>query len=137
MLLPLPAQAVARWQRRPRRASALALLGALLVLGTLWALQSDAQPAFARVRAFEAALPQHDPALPAPEGRAGRYLRFSNQIQRLGWNNVFNEMCARIHSRAVEADGRRLLNSELAHQAGMAYVFEEYAWAVSPLCTVV
>jgi hypothetical protein len=100
MLLPLPAQAVARWQRRPRRASALALLGALLALGTLWALQSDAQPAFARVRAFEAALPQHDPALSAPEGRTGRYLRFSNQIQRLGWNNVFNEMCARIHSRA-------------------------------------
>jgi hypothetical protein len=27
-----------------------------------------------------------------PEGRTGRYVKFSNQIKALGWNNVINEV---------------------------------------------
>lgn len=40
----------------------------------------------------ERALPQHNLDLPYPEGRTGKYVKFSNQIKALGWNNVFNEM---------------------------------------------
>jgi hypothetical protein len=37
-------------------------------------------------------LPQHNLNLPLPEGRGGRYVRFSGQIRGLGWNNVLGEM---------------------------------------------
>jgi len=43
---------------------------------------------------WEDSLPQHDVDLPFPEGKEGRYVLFSNQIQMLGWNNLLNEMCA-------------------------------------------
>jgi hypothetical protein len=43
---------------------------------------------------WEDNLPQHDVDLPFPEGKDGRYVLFSNQIQMLGWNNLLNEMCA-------------------------------------------
>jgi hypothetical protein len=41
----------------------------------------------------ERALPQHNLDLPFPEGRDGRYVKFTCQVQKLGWNNVLNELC--------------------------------------------
>ena len=44
------------------------------------------------IREFERMLPQHNLSLPFPEGKKGRYVKFSNQIRMLGWNNCFNEV---------------------------------------------
>jgi hypothetical protein len=44
------------------------------------------------LRKFERELPQQDLSLPYPEGRTGRYVRFTNQVRGLGWNNVLNEL---------------------------------------------
>ncbi|KAJ7623533.1 hypothetical protein FB45DRAFT_925935 [Roridomyces roridus] len=63
---------------------------------------------------WEAALPQHDPSLPFPEGRTGRYVRFSNQAKGLGWNNCLNE---------------ELMNLHIAYLTGRSYVFMPYIWA--------
>lgn len=50
-------------------------------------------PTLAKLKQWERDLPQHNLDLPFPEGRSGRYVKFSNQVKRLGWNNAFNEMC--------------------------------------------
>jgi len=50
-------------------------------------------PTLAKLKQWERDLPQHNLDLPFPEGRTGRYVKFSNQVKRLGWNNAFNEMC--------------------------------------------
>ena len=49
-------------------------------------------PTYERLRKWEHDLPQHNLDLPYPEGRHGRYVKFTNQIKMLGWNNVFNEV---------------------------------------------
>lgn len=49
-------------------------------------------PKYEDVRELEENLPQHNLSLPFPEGQNGRYVRFSNQIQGLGWNNVLNDV---------------------------------------------
>lgn len=49
-------------------------------------------PTWDYLREWERNLPQHDTELPVPEGRHGRYVSFSNQIQGLGWNNQLNEV---------------------------------------------
>lgn len=49
-------------------------------------------PTLKKLKQWERDLPQHNLDLPLPEGRNGRYVKFSNQVKRLGWNNVFNEM---------------------------------------------
>ncbi|KAF8892994.1 hypothetical protein BD779DRAFT_1609985 [Infundibulicybe gibba] len=62
---------------------------------------------------WERELPQHNLDLPFPEGKTGRYVKFSNQIKMLGWNNVFNEI---------------LMNTHLAYMSKRAYVFQDYYW---------
>jgi hypothetical protein len=52
----------------------------------------DGRPYWEAVRMYEKNLPQHNLSLPYPEGKTGRYLRFSSQIKGLGWNNVLTEM---------------------------------------------
>lgn len=49
-------------------------------------------PTYAKLIKWEDDLPQHNLDLPYPEGKSGRYVKFSNQIKMLGWNNVFNEV---------------------------------------------
>jgi hypothetical protein len=49
-------------------------------------------PKWTVLREFERTLPQHNLSLALPEGRNGRYIKFSNAIIGLGWNNVLNEM---------------------------------------------
>ncbi|KAG6841017.1 hypothetical protein C0991_002565, partial [Blastosporella zonata] len=70
-------------------------------------------PTYASLRKWEENLPQHDLNLPFPEGKTGRYVKFSNQIVMLGWNNVFNEV---------------LMNAHLAYASKRSYVFQDYVW---------
>ncbi|KAH7314014.1 hypothetical protein B0J17DRAFT_352196 [Rhizoctonia solani] len=73
---------------------------------------------FRSVFAKEAELPQHNPSASYPEGRNGRYLRFSNQMWGAGWNNLLQE---------------RLLNTILAYETDRAPVFSPFdAWAHPP-----
>ncbi|KAI0309572.1 hypothetical protein OF83DRAFT_1179473 [Amylostereum chailletii] len=98
----------------PRRALCVALLAlALLALTVLAA----APPSFADVRELERRLPQHDLALPSPEGAHGRYVFFADQWTGLGLNNILQES---------------LMLSHLAHRARRAYVFHDYTWSTTP-----
>lgn len=54
-------------------------------------------PAYERIIQLERDLPQHNMSLPYPEGRHGRYVRFSNQRRGLGWNNVLTEVYVHVH----------------------------------------
>ncbi|CAE6416186.1 unnamed protein product [Rhizoctonia solani] len=66
----------------------------------------------------EAQLPQHNLSARYPEGRDGRFVRFSNQVWGLGWNNLLQE---------------RLLNTILAYESDRAPVFSPFeAWAHPP-----
>jgi hypothetical protein len=49
-------------------------------------------PEYNRYIVAERALPQHNLGLPFPEGKHGKYVKFSSQIKALGWNNVLNEV---------------------------------------------
>ncbi|KAJ7085331.1 hypothetical protein C8R43DRAFT_313729 [Mycena crocata] len=71
-------------------------------------------PRYTALRSWEASLPQHNLSLPFPEGKEGRYVKFSNQVRVLGWNNCFNEV---------------LMNAHLAYVSGRAYVFQDYYWS--------
>ncbi|EUC64031.1 O-FucT domain protein, putative [Rhizoctonia solani AG-3 Rhs1AP] len=62
-------------------------------------------------------MPQHNPDLPPPAGRNGRYVRFRNQVYGLGWNNILQEI---------------LLNTHVAHKAGRAYVHISFHAAAHP-----
>ncbi|KAJ7247589.1 hypothetical protein C8J57DRAFT_1080775 [Mycena rebaudengoi] len=70
-------------------------------------------PTYRRFRAQEASLPQHSLELPYPEGKNGRYVKFSNQANWIGWNNCFGEV---------------LMNAHLAYLSNRAYVFRDYLW---------
>ncbi|TFK63915.1 hypothetical protein BDN72DRAFT_847158 [Pluteus cervinus] len=70
-------------------------------------------PSYKRLWKWQQDLPQHNLNLPFPEGRTGRYLKFSCEIKQLGWNNVFNEL---------------LMNAHLAYETQRAFVFQDYFW---------
>ncbi|KAF8659685.1 hypothetical protein AX16_001788 [Volvariella volvacea WC 439] len=70
-------------------------------------------PTYERLRKWEDNLPQHNLSLAFPEGKKGRYVKFSCQIRLLGWNNVLNEV---------------LMNAHLAYESKRAYVFQDYYW---------
>ncbi|KAJ7057393.1 hypothetical protein C8F01DRAFT_1151915 [Mycena amicta] len=71
-------------------------------------------PTYFMLRRQIARLPQHNLDLPLPEGRDGRYVKFSMEANSLGWNNCLNE---------------RLMNAHLAFMSNRAYVFADYKWA--------
>ncbi|KAJ6531767.1 hypothetical protein B0H19DRAFT_965966 [Mycena capillaripes] len=73
-------------------------------------------PTYEKLWAWEQNLPQHNLDLPFPEGKTGRYVKFSNQVHRLGWNNCFNEI---------------LMNTHLAYKSKRAYVFPTYQWSLT------
>ncbi|KAJ6482173.1 hypothetical protein C8R47DRAFT_982030 [Mycena vitilis] len=77
-------------------------------------LKLPGPPTYEALRKWEDNLPQHDLDLPFPEGRTGRYVKFSNEFKNVGWNNCLNE---------------RLMNAHLAYTSKRAYVFSEYVWA--------
>lgn len=70
-------------------------------------------PRYERIKQMERELPQHDPELDFPEGRDGRYLRFANAVQQLGWNNVFNELYEFSYPAILKA--RQQLNTLYHH----------------------
>jgi len=70
-------------------------------------------PLYSDYHQRELALPQHNPNLPYPEGRSGRYLWIANKVNGVGWGNALQEF---------------LLNSYLAHEAGWTHVFDNYTW---------
>ncbi|KAJ6584427.1 hypothetical protein B0H19DRAFT_925036 [Mycena capillaripes] len=78
------------------------------------ALKLPGPPTYETLKKWEEDLPQHNLDLPFPEGRTGRYVKFSNQMNFVGWNNCLNE---------------RLMNAHLAYMSKRAYVFSEYVWA--------
>jgi len=53
----------------------------------------DYPPNYKKLRKWIHDLPQHNLSLPFPEGKDGRYVKFSCQVQQLGWNNLLNEVC--------------------------------------------
>ncbi|SJL07168.1 uncharacterized protein ARMOST_10511 [Armillaria ostoyae] len=83
------------------------------VLSPVSVVDTDRPPNYDWLRQWEHDLPQHNLSLPAPEGKAGRYVKFSSQTQMLGWNNVL---------------GVVLMDAHLAHESGRAYVFSDYIW---------
>ncbi|KAG6888409.1 hypothetical protein C0995_008413 [Termitomyces sp. Mi166 len=103
----------------PRRVKIFLGLTTLAVLGLYVARQRTVPrseippPTYTELRKSEQALPQHDLNLPFPEGKDGRYVKFSNQIAMLGWNNVLSEV---------------LMNAHLAYASRRAYVFRDYIW---------
>jgi len=68
----------------------------LRFLNTRYALKPDTDwdypPAWDTLKQWELNLPQHNLDLPFPEGKNGRYIKFSIQCKRTGWNNVFTEL---------------------------------------------
>ncbi|KAJ6455412.1 hypothetical protein C8R45DRAFT_1056697 [Mycena sanguinolenta] len=97
-----------------RRRQAACILLALFVLVLLTTpLKLPGPPSHEALRKWEEDLPQHNLDLPFPEGRNGRYVKFSNQMVLVGWNNCLNE---------------RLMNAHLAYMSKRAYVFTEYIW---------
>lgn len=53
----------------------------------------DYPPDYTNLRKWIHDLPQHNLSLPFPEGKDGRYVKFSCQVQQLGWNNLLNSVC--------------------------------------------
>jgi uncharacterized SAM-binding protein YcdF (DUF218 family) len=97
MLPSTPSHDASLARRRRRRLLRFLVLGAVLttiLLGTLWRTRRAPSTSgiLARIRAAERDLPQHNLALPVPEGGHGRFVRFSNQLKGQGWNNVLGEM---------------------------------------------
>ncbi|KAK7053527.1 hypothetical protein R3P38DRAFT_2850795 [Favolaschia claudopus] len=132
----MPPPAFLRFRPRPRHLLLLVALGFVILVveraanprfrhklrvnfnyyvadGGRWRASSG-PPKYVSLRKWEASLPQHNLSLPFPEGKSGRYVKFSNQAGWLGWNNCFNEI---------------LMNAHLAYASGRAYVFQEYYWA--------
>jgi hypothetical protein len=56
-------------------------------------LKLPGPPSYEALRKWEDELPQHNLDLPFPEGRTGRYVKFSTQMNLVGWNNCLNERC--------------------------------------------
>ncbi|KAF8185974.1 hypothetical protein BJ912DRAFT_1022865 [Pholiota molesta] len=73
----------------------------------------DEPPTYKQLRQWEMDLPQHNLDLPFPEGRHGKYVYFRNQVRKLGWNNVLNEV---------------LMNTHLAYKSNRTYVYQDYMW---------
>ena len=59
---------------------------------TMRDMNLDIPPRYLNVYEEERRLPQHNLSLPFPEGATGRYVKFTSQINMLGWNNVLNEL---------------------------------------------
>ncbi|KAJ7475823.1 hypothetical protein FB451DRAFT_1173809 [Mycena latifolia] len=72
-------------------------------------------PTYEKLWLWEKNLPQHNLDLPFPEGRTGRFVKFTNQARRLGWNNIFNEI---------------LMNTHLAYMSKRSYVFPSHHWTL-------
>ena len=103
-------------------------------------LDNDYPPNHKELRKWIHDLPQHDLSLPFPEGKNGRYVKFSCQVQQLGWNNLLNEVCVAFYIFSLILAGGvgigqfltllffRLMNNYLAYRTNRAYVFSDFVW---------
>ncbi|KIY64478.1 hypothetical protein CYLTODRAFT_358404 [Cylindrobasidium torrendii FP15055 ss-10] len=80
---------------------------------TILSTHPTAPPSWDWLRKWQSDLPQHNMNAPAPDGQSGRFVRFSNQAQMLGWNNILTDT---------------LLNAHIAHESGRGMVFQDYIW---------
>ncbi|KAF7298988.1 hypothetical protein MIND_00847000 [Mycena indigotica] len=109
-----PYSTYTRWFTLRRLAILIIVMPFLLVFGVLL---SGVPPTYSDIRAFEAALPQHnvsilsgvDPPL---------YLRFPGHLWGHGLNNVLQEA---------------IVMGYVAHRSNRVYVFEDYTWSHLPL----
>lgn len=109
-------------------------------------------PLYPDITAAEYLLPQHNDALPFPEGSSARFVRFANEQPGVGFNNQLKEMYAsssfadaskppHAHysthdhtelstNKCSHAQSHRgsLLNSEIARLGGRTYVFADVVW---------
>ncbi|KAI0270423.1 hypothetical protein BC834DRAFT_967222 [Gloeopeniophorella convolvens] len=74
-------------------------------------------PRFYEWHEREKQLPQHNADLPYPQGKHGRYVRFSNLVIGSGWGNVMQEL---------------VLNAHLAYMSKRTYVFHNFTWDGRP-----
>ncbi|KAH9948571.1 hypothetical protein B0H21DRAFT_229446 [Amylocystis lapponica] len=79
----------------------------------MWATGIDRPPLYESYHQHELHLPQHNPNLPFPEGREGKYLYWRNHGKESGWNNVMQEL---------------MLNALVAYASNRSFVFYNYAW---------
>ena len=70
---------------------------------------NDYPPNYRNLRKWIHDLPQHNLSLPFPEGKDGRYVKFSCQVQQLGWNNLLNEVCVALSFLTLESLFRVLI----------------------------
>ena len=65
-------------------------------LKSRYALKPDTNwgspPSWDTLREWELNLPQHNLDLPFPEGKNGRFIKFSIECKHTGWNNVYTEL---------------------------------------------
>ncbi|KZT33630.1 hypothetical protein SISSUDRAFT_992852 [Sistotremastrum suecicum HHB10207 ss-3] len=95
-----------------------AILGAVfafLAFGVLW--NGGVPPLFSEYYELEKSLGQHNLSLPFPEGKNGRFVRFTNRVTGHGLNNILQETLALSH---------------LAYASRRGYVFETYTWSHTP-----
>ncbi|KAH9936916.1 hypothetical protein B0H21DRAFT_698938 [Amylocystis lapponica] len=74
---------------------------------------AERPPLFESYHENEVLLPQHNPDLPFPEGRDGKYLYWPDHIFEVGWNNVMQEL---------------MLNALVAYASNRSFVFYNYEW---------
>lgn len=110
----------------PRRYSR-AFIGVLCMLGVLGlysTLDIDIEewlplsrnrlpPLYPKYRQNELALPQHNPDLPLPEGRHGKYIWMSEHVYGSGWGNALQE---------------HFVNGLLSYASERSFVFDNYTW---------
>jgi len=78
-----------------------------------WPSTSRLPPLYEEWRLKELALPQHNPDLPLPEGRHGKYVWISEHVRAAGWGNALQE---------------HFVNGLLAYESGRSFVFDNYTW---------
>lgn len=61
-------------------------------MGPMEDLDLNTPPRYLDLKEIQKNLPQHNLSLPYPEGSTGRYVKFSSQRKRVGWNNVLHEV---------------------------------------------
>ncbi|TCD70094.1 hypothetical protein EIP91_004823, partial [Steccherinum ochraceum] len=70
-------------------------------------------PLYEEYTRAERALPQHNPDLPLPEGRSGKYIAMENIVVMAGWGNALQEL---------------LLDAHVAYRSKRSFVFHPYTW---------
>ncbi|KAF7965096.1 hypothetical protein HWV62_45727 [Athelia sp. TMB] len=71
-------------------------------------------PLYERYHRYEAELPQHNPELPAPEGKDAKFFWASNHVHGSGWGNAMQELLVLAH---------------LAYVTKRSFVFDNFTWS--------